>query len=282
MAVRAAALTRLSSDSIPEGTPIATLEDVLTPVFLYHRYQVAAAAKMIGGLSYAFDVRGGVEKPPKIVPADRQRQAIQAVLATLEPGGLAVPNALLDVIPPRPPGYPDSRENFERRTAPAFDALAPAEAAAGIVVGLLVDPARAQRMIEYHARDPRNPGFAELLGDLLSATWKAAQLPGYTGAIQRTVDSVVLAHLMSLAADMKAPSQVRAATSLALDELKGWTLAQLALSTDRDRRALLFLAHQDLERFERDPAAFHLPVAATPPAGDPIGDGEAWSASGTP
>jgi Met-zincin/Domain of unknown function (DUF5117) len=272
MAVRAAALRRLSSDAISDGAPLATLEDVLTPIFLYHRYQVAAAAKMIGGLSYSFNLRGGVQKPPEIVPADRQRQAIQAVLATLGPSVLAVPDALLDAIPPRPPGYPDSRENFERRTTPAFDALAPAEAAAEIVVGFVLDPARAQRMIEYHARDSRNPGFSELLGDLLTATWRAASAPGYSGAIQRTVDSVVLAHLMSLGADGKTPPQVRATISLALDELKGWTAGQLAANADKDRRALLFLAQQDIERFEKDPAGFHAPARATPPAGDPIGD----------
>ena len=118
MAVRAAALRRLSTDAIPEGAPLATLEDVLTPVFLYHRYQVAAASKMIGGLSYAFGVRGGVQKPPEIVSADRQREAMRAVLATLDPGVLSVPDGLLAAIPPRPPGYPDSRENFARRTSP--------------------------------------------------------------------------------------------------------------------------------------------------------------------
>jgi Met-zincin/Domain of unknown function (DUF5117) len=282
MAVRAAALHRLSSDAIPEGAPLATLEDVLTPVFLYHRYQVAAASKMIGGLSYAFNVRGGVQKPPEIVPADRQRQALQAVLATLDSTALELPAALLSAIPPRPPGYPDSRENFERRTSPAFDVLAPAEAVAEIVVGLLLDPARAQRMIEYHALDSRNPGFDELLTGLVAVTWRAAATPGYGGAIQRSVDSVALAHLMSLAADEKAPPQVRAATSLALDELKTWTATQLALSLDKERRALLFRAHQDIERFEKDPTGFHLPPSAAPPAGDPIGDDGFWPGSRRP
>ena len=39
MAVRQAALKNLSENAIREHTPMATLEDVLVPVYLYHRYQ---------------------------------------------------------------------------------------------------------------------------------------------------------------------------------------------------------------------------------------------------
>ena len=141
MAVRAAAMRGLSENAIPEHTPMATLEDVLVPIYLYHRYQVAAVAKSIGGLDYSFNLRGSKNKAPEIVPAAQQRNSIRAVLDTLSPEVLALPESLLKMIPPRPPLYPNGRENFSRRTSPAFDALAPAEAAAGIVVNLLL-PAR--------------------------------------------------------------------------------------------------------------------------------------------
>ena len=42
--------------AIPEHTPMATLEDVLVPIYLDHRYQVAAVAKFIGGLDYSFNL----------------------------------------------------------------------------------------------------------------------------------------------------------------------------------------------------------------------------------
>ena len=273
MAVRAAALKRLSLDAIPEGAPVATLEDVLVPIYLYHRYQVTAAAKMIGGMNYAFNVRGGVQAPPKIVPADQQRAAIQAVLDTLKPDVLAVPDSLLKLIPPRPPAYPASRENFARHTSPAFDGLAPAEAAAEITISLLTNPERAERMIENHARGAQYPGFAELTDDLVKTTWKAPPATGYDGAIQRTVDSVVLRQLMSLAADEKAPPQVRAVASLKLHELKNWISDELKAAPDESRRAQLFFAHQQIERFEKNPATFRIPAPSLPPAGDPIGSG---------
>jgi Met-zincin/Domain of unknown function (DUF5117) len=275
MAVRAAALKRFSEAAIPEGAPTATLEDVLVPIYLYHRYQVTAVAKSIGGLEYSYNVRGGVQKNPEIVPAGQQRAAIRAVLDTLEPSVLALPEPLLRLIPPRPPEFPSSDELFARRTSPAFDALAPAEAAAEIVTSLLLQPERDERMIEYHARDANDPGFAELADDLVAATWKAKPEPGYAGAIQQTVDSVVLQHLMSLASDEQAAAETRAIASLKLDELKGWLAAQMKTTTDESRRAQVFFALQQIERFEKNPGELHLTVPAPPPAGDPIGD-DGW------
>ncbi|HVB07715.1 MAG TPA: zinc-dependent metalloprotease, partial [Candidatus Acidoferrales bacterium] len=271
MAVRAAALKRFSVDAIPENAPMATLEDVLVPIYLYHRYQVTAVAKSIGGLDYSFDVRGGVQKDPEIVPAAEQRAAIRAVLATLQPSVLALPELLLKRIPPRPPEYPSSNENFARRTSPAFDSLAPAEAAANIVASLLLEPNRDERMIEYHARNASYPGFAELVNDLVAATWKAQPENGYDGAVQQTVDSVVLDHLMALAANDHAATQTRAIASLKLDELKTWMAAQMKASANESRRAQFFFAVQEIERFEKNPPALHLTQPAPPPAGDPIG-----------
>jgi len=275
MAVRQAALKNLSENAIRDHTPMATLEDVLVPVYLYHRYQVSAVAKSIGGLNYTFDLRGPNRKDPEIVPAAQQRQALRAILKTLAPQALAVPQALLNVIPPRPPEYPGSRENFARRTSPAFDSLAPAEAAADIVIQLLFQPERAQRMIEYHARDANNPGFDELLNDVLAATWKAPVAPGYNGAIQRTVNSVVLDRLMSLAADEHTSSQVRALALLKLDELKKWIASQETLLKDVETRSEFFFARNQIDHFEKNPAEVHMSSPATPPAGDPIGS-DCW------
>jgi hypothetical protein len=254
---------------------MATLEDVLVPVYLYHRYQVTAVAKSIGGLNYTFDLRGPNRKDPEIVPAAQQREALRAILKTLSPQALAVPQPLLNIIAPRPPEYPSSKENFARRTSPAFDSLAPAEAAADIVVQLLFQPERAQRMIEYHARDANNPGFDELLNDVLATTWKAPATPGYNGAIQRTVNAVVLDRLMSLAADEHASSQVRAVALLKLDELKKWIASQETLLKDVETRSEFFFARNQIDHFEKNPAEVHMSAPAMPPAGDPIGS-DGW------
>lgn len=271
MAVRQAALKNLSQNAIREHTPLATLEDVLVPIYLYHRYQVTAVAKSIGGLDYSFGLRGDHGKGPEIVPAAQQRKAIHGVLETLSPQLLAVPKSLLEIIPPRPPEYPSSQENFARHTSPAFDALSPAEAAAEIVVSLLLQPARAQRMVEYHARDASYPGFDELLDNLFAATWKAQPVTGYSGAIQRTVNAVVLHHLMNLAADEHTPTQVRALAFLKLDQLNKWLVSQEKLLTDQPTRAELLFAEHQIDQFKKNPAQVRMTAPAPPPAGDPIG-----------
>jgi hypothetical protein len=271
MSVRAAALKNLSENAIPEHTPMATLEDVLVPMYLYHRYQVVAVAKSIGGLDYSFNLRGGKDRTPQIVPASEQRNAIRAVIATLSPQVLALPESLLKIIPPRPPDYPTGRENFSRRTSPAFDALAPAEAAAEIVANALLQPERAQRMIEYHALDAANPGFDQLVTNLLTATWKAQAAAGYAGAIQRTVNSVILDRLMTLAGDEHASDQVRAVASLKLAELKKWIATQATSAKDESVRAQFFFATSQIDRFQKNPAEVQPTTPATPPDGDPIG-----------
>ena len=275
MAVRDAALQHLSENAIRQHTPMATLEDVLVPIYLYHRYQLTAAAKSIGGLNYFFDLRGIPHKNPEIVPAAQQRAALHAILKTLSPQELAVPQKLLEIIPPRPPEYESSKENFARRTSPTFDSLAPAEAAAEIAISLLLQAERAERMIEYHARDTVNPGFNELLDEVLAATWKAQPAAGYPGAIQRTVNAVVLSHLISLAANEHAAPQVRSLAMLKLDELKKWLTSKQAVATDAPTRAEFLFAKSQIDYFEKNPTTVHVTAPAAPPAGDPIGS-DGW------
>jgi hypothetical protein len=276
MKVRAAALKRFGENNIREGAPMATLEDVLVPIYLYHRYQVEAAAKLIGGEDYTFSLRGKGDRNPQIIAPDEQRRALAAVLDTLKPDNLELPESLLRLIPPRPPGYGRTREDFRIRTAPTFDALAPAESVANHVCDFLFNPERAARLVEFHARDARNPGLAEVLDKILAQTWKAPVGSGYLGEIQHTVNMVVLHDLMSLAANERAPNQVRAIAELKLEELKDWLVAQQRVTADENQKAVLFYAAEQIERFQADPKKMNLTRPNDPPDGQPIGT-DWWS-----
>ncbi len=271
MKVRAAALKRFGENNIREGAPMATLEDVLVPLYMYHRYQVEAAAKLIGGQDYAFSLRGKGDTNPQIIPPEEQRRALAAVLDTLRPEALALPESLLRLIPPRPPGYPRTREDFRIRTFPNFDGLAPAEAVADHVCDFLLNQERAARLVEFHARDPRYPGFAEVLDQILSSTWKAPVATGYQAEIQHTVNMVVLVDLMSLASGERAQNQVRAVAELKLEELKGWLIEERGIARDENQKAFLFYATNQIKRFQEDPKKMNLTRAADPPDGQPIG-----------
>src|SRR6202140_159790 len=173
MQVRGAALKHFGENNIREGAPLATLEDVIVPLYMLHRYQVEAASKLVGGMDYTFALRGDGQMPTQIVAAPEQRRALAAVLATLKPEALALPDSLLKMIPPRPPAYERGREDFKIRTYPAFDALAPAEAAAQHTLQFLFNPERAERLVEFHARNSANPALEEVFDAVLNATWKS-------------------------------------------------------------------------------------------------------------
>src|SRR6266704_3406057 len=269
--VRAVALQRFGENNIREGAPMATLEDVLVPLYMYHRYQVEAVAKLIGGEDYTFSLRGKGDRNPQIIAPDEQKRALYAVLDTLKPENLALPESVLRLIPPRPPGYGRTREDFRIRTYPTFDALAPAEAFANHVSDFLLNQERAARFVEFHARDPRNPSFDEVLDKTLTATWKAPMRSGYQGEIQRTVNMVVLNDLMALAAGERASNQVRATAELKLEELKRWLATQPDLTRDENQRAYLFYAANQIKRFQDDPKKMNLTKPNDPPDGQPIG-----------
>ncbi len=271
MKVRAAALKRFGENNIREGAPMATLEDVLVPIYLYHRYQVEAVTKLIGGEDYTFSLRGRGDRNPQIVSPEEQRRALSAVLDALKPESLALPESLLRLIPPRPSGFPRTREDFRIRTQPTFDALAPAEAVTDHVSGFLLNQERAARLVEFHARDAHYPGLIEVVDKVLAATWKAPVAAGYHGEIQHVVNMVVLGHLMALAGSERASNQARAVAELKIEELKNWLTSQRGLTRDENQRAFLFYAAAQIKRFQEDPKKINLTRSADPPDGQPIG-----------
>jgi hypothetical protein len=277
MKVRAAALRRFGENNIREGAPMATIEDVLVPIYMYHRYQVEAAAKVIGGQDYTFSLKGKGDRNPQIVAPDEQRRALAAVLETIKPDALTVPESLLRLIPPRPAGYARTREDFRIRTQPVFDALAPAEAVAHHVSGFLLNQERAERLVQFHARDQRNPGLAEVIDRIFASTWKAPVTTGYAGEIQHTVDMVILSDLMALAAGERSANQVRAIASWKVDQLKTWLTVQSRFPLDENQRAFMFYAIEQIKRFQDDPKKANITPAQQPPDGQPIGMDWWWS-----
>ncbi|HEX9759901.1 MAG TPA: zinc-dependent metalloprotease, partial [Candidatus Acidoferrales bacterium] len=282
LGVRAAVLRGFSEKKIRPGMPMATIEDVLVPMYLFHRYQVEAAAKVVGGLDYTFTLRGDGQLTTQIVKPEEQRRALDAVLETIQPSTLALPEALIAMIPPRPPGYFRSREQFRVRTGATFDPVGAAAAAADLPVMLLLNAERAARLVEFHARDARNPGFGEVVDRLLNATWKAQRGAGLDGEIRRAVDMVVLYRLMALAANTRISPQVRAVAMYKLDELRQWLAG--ARAGDESQRAHVAFAAMQIELFLKDPKEPNLPQPPSLPDGAPIGatdDDCSWVDVGT-
>ncbi|MDX1646186.1 MAG: zinc-dependent metalloprotease [Longimicrobiales bacterium] len=265
MDVRAAAMERFGVQAIRSGRPMSTIEDVLVPLYMHHRYQVESTASAVGGLQYTYAMRGGGLTPLWRVPADQQIRALDALMRTLRPSELTVPAEVVEAIPPRPPGWRGTRELFPRYTGSAFDAVTPAVVAASHTVSSLLTPERGARMVEQAIFDPSLPSLEDVLTRLVDATFGASTAGAYEGEVKRAVEAVVVDGIKRLADDADMP-QVRAAATATLRDLH----AALVVEVDQPHAILLA---SDIERFlQRPMEPMTLPGFPSPPPGAPIGE----------
>jgi hypothetical protein len=267
--IRAAALSRFGENAILAGAPLAQLQDALAPLYLLHRYQTEAAIKIIGGLDYRYQLRGDGQMNPTIVSDEEQRKALRAVLKTLSAETLTLPEALLKLSPPRPPGFERTRESFPAQTGLTFDPIAAAESAADLTLTVLFDPQRAARLVEYTARG-HAPSLGEVIDAVLQVNRPAAPAAresrsGLTAEVQGAVYARTVEALLSLGADSKASVEVRAIAYAKLEDIKRRSNLASPLET--------YLAHR-IKDFQSDPAKFAVAKPMEAPPGMPIGDDE--------
>jgi len=267
--IRTAALKRFGENAITTGTPYAQLEDTLVPLYLAARYQVEAASKEIGGLDYRYALRGDGQLVTKLVSPEDQRKALNAVLKTLAPNYLTLPEPLLKILPPRPPGLERTRESFASHTGLTFDPVAAAESSADLTLALLFNPERASRLIQYHARDPQEPSLGDVIDQTLAAarpSVASASPSNLTAVVESAVYIRAVEALLGLAANPQASSEAR-----------GVALTRLALlkqQTGIGSPTGAYIAHRITE-FQSDPSKFIPAPTVVAPDGMPIGDDEA-------
>jgi hypothetical protein len=272
MNVRRAALNRIGEHTIRAGQPLATIEEPLVPIYMYHRYAVESAASMVAGQDFIYAMRGDRRTPTKGVSVDDQRKALDALAVTLRPAELTVPKPVLDLIPPRPPGYGMHRELFPRTTGDTFDPLSPAMVAADVTIGFVLQLDRASRMVAQHAVDPALPGLEDVIDRLTAATFDAPTATPYEAAVRRAEERVLVDRVMWLAAGSP-NGQVRAIASLKLAKLAARMKTGVA-KTESDMAQRQLLA-ADIKRFLERPLDPARPIpfpAPDAPPGAPIGD----------
>lgn len=286
LAIRRIALEQFDARKIPVGMPMATLEEVLVPMYMFHRYQTEAASKVVGGVLYSYALRGDGQVVAEPVPAARQRKAIDALVATLQPRVLALPKGILALIPPRAFGIDaNPREVFKRHTGLTFDPMGPPEAAANLTLRLLLNPERCARLLNQKALDPAMPGFSDLLTSLINVTFEpmrrnAGEARTYDEAIQQLTSRRLLESLIALASDKEADGRVRSVAHDAIQHIRYKYLTQRSTDapfnyvvSDTSPNQLLWLIQQ-YERNPQQPAVASTPLAA--PDGAPIDPGYDW------
>lgn len=266
MKVREKALSKFGENNIRPGTPMAFLEDALVPIYLYHRYQVEAATKLVGGMDYRYALRGDGQTVTKPLARQEQLSALQAVIATIDPSVLLLPERIIKLIPPRPAGYGSSRELFRKRGGMAFDALSPAETAADLPLSFLFNSDRLNRLSGNMAQT-NSLALPEVLSTLINATWKAPRKKGTEGLIQQQTEQLLLTYLLSSSINDNNSFVTRSVLAQSLSDLKTYIETKKKSSADTLYNGHLLLA---LERM-KTPADAKPTVHAVAPPGAPIG-----------
>jgi hypothetical protein len=270
MEVRQVALKNFGENTIKPGTPYALLEEAFVPVYFFHRYQAEAAVKLIGGLNYRYALRGDGQPITELLTPQQELKAMDALMKTVSPSALMVPENLLRMMPPRPIGYDRHRELVKIKTELTFDPLTVAETAADFTFSMMLHPARVNRLFEHHSRDAKLPSLESVLDKMISATIKSANKTGYEGAVQMSVNYALLSNLIKLAMnDKETLSQTRGIAQLKLDQLKIWLLSR-NLPDESWKSHYAFLAKQ-IVLFQEDPEEYKQDRMLPVPPGAPIG-----------
>ena len=273
MEVRNIGLERFGIDAIRTGEPLSTLEYVLLPLYMHHRFQLRSAIQSLGGADYRYAVKGDGQEPFTVVPAEEQRDALETVLQTLDVDFLALPDEVVALIPPPADRY-DEGEEFPGHTGLIFDPLAAAEASAAFTVGEILQPERMARLVYYGSRGDY-PDLGLVVDRLMAVTWDApppsdASRTEILHAVQRTVAD----QLMQQASSDDNPASVRSILAGRLDDLASRIDAETA-PTEHER-----LVASDIRRWQlRIENTVPGPVLELPP-GDPIGGSSRSNRSG--
>ncbi|MBN9481086.1 MAG: zinc-dependent metalloprotease [Bordetella sp.] len=201
LAVRRIALSRFGLNNLPAGAPAADLRRVIVPIYLYHRYQTTAVGRQIGGVDYGYAVSGDGRERAGVVPADRQRAALEALMRALSPAELDLRDELIDLLSSAQSGNADRQmeiELFEGRTDAVFDPSSAAAAASEVVFETLLAPERLNRLVEQQRRDPGQLGLVEVLDRVAAATGPGATLSPRQAELRRVTRARYAAHLAAL------------------------------------------------------------------------------------
>ena len=209
--VRKHALTKFGINNIKIGTALSQLEEVLVPLYLFHRYQVESAVKLIAGVDYDYEVRGeGAIKGAHVVDKQIQQQALRALLTTLSADNLVLPESVLALIPPKAYGESKSRESIVGRTGLTLDAMALPEVAAQHSLSLLLNSQRLNRLAQQQARSEAFFSLDELLAQLYEQVFKAQGASAMEQKITQRVQLLTAKQFADLVASDRVAPEVQA------------------------------------------------------------------------
>ncbi|MFC0604361.1 zinc-dependent metalloprotease [Winogradskyella pulchriflava] len=260
--LREQAIENFSKDNIRSYEPYSVLEDVFVPLYFYHRYQVEAATKVIGGLDYNYAVKGDGQLITKSVNAKLQSETLEAILKALSTKTLAIPKDKLELFPPRAFGYNRSRESFKGKTGVAFDPLSAANTVSDMTLKYLLHPQRANRLVLQKSLDDGQLSLEDVIDALVKQTFGKTEKDAYLSEIQQQINVNVLKYLMNLATNDESYFQTKAIANKAIRDI-----AQKNMGMN----AVQYQYNLMIKEFYEHPEKFKIETSPKIPDGSPIG-----------
>jgi len=269
--VRRITLDSFGERNVPSGAPLSDLRRVIVPIYLLHRYEVEAVAKSVGGVDFTYAVRGDLEQPARVVDGLTQRRALRALLDTLDPRVLDLPDNAIDLLSAGRDGSLDHAyeiELFAPADTPAFSLGEAARAAVDVTLTALLDPARLTRLADQGARNPAALGLNEVMKACLERVFDDVPLPQRQAALRRVVRARLTAKLAVLATDKAIDPTVSAEALAGLE----WVGRKLSQAKSADPIEIAFARQISAIAAAPQPLAdFEAKRRRDPPPGMPIG-----------
>ncbi|MEM7359696.1 MAG: zinc-dependent metalloprotease [Pseudomonadota bacterium] len=200
--IRAIAMRNFGSANLKAGRNWSDLEEVFVPLYYFHRYQVQAVAKWLGGQRYDYGVKSASQQTPNLatVPAEKQQQALRIMLETLQPEFLQISPETREVMIPKAMGYARSRESVHGATGVGFDEVALAAASAQHTIGLILHPQRLARIQQQSAVDSSIASIGTVVAQLHSQVIDQ-QHSGMAATLHQAVVDLIYSNYLNLLAN---------------------------------------------------------------------------------
>ena len=262
--IRKQALGKLSLDHIRIGEPYSNLEDLFVPMYLLHRYQLEAVVKLIAGVDYDYAVKGAQTYKIQTVDPTTQRNALMLYLEALTPEALSVPKKLRKLLPPRSFSNPRTRENFLSQTGITFDYLGIANSLSDNLIGMLLDPDRANRLVTQYGFNVNQLSLKEILNSLIKNHFKVKIRNSHYAQLNGIVKANILKHIMYLGQQQNANPLVKSIVYEQLFSLDRWLSKQ-------EEADFSEIYRMEIDHYFDKPQDFILPLVTRLPDGSPIG-----------